>query len=423
MKTSSLSLRLLLVLLVLGSVHGHTARAADNPPARDAIVGDWQWNDGATVTMKEDGSFTGKTAKGNISGKWKLMDAAKKQYKLLWRINEEVAGMDTVALAADGQTLGGESADGKAVGGKRATANVTSPGDNTRPPGQQNPATTAGPSTNSGTTTTTGTRGGSSGAAGLPWPSFDFKLGTTDGKITIASTEANPLADMMKVKVGDRVVSINGQKTDGMNLENAQKLMRGTDGKAVNLEILRLADNSKVSVSMPGSSGSTAGRTTTTTTTTSVAPIPNDAHDIRIIGETEFIDDAVDPEEDPAEAKRRAANRKQAQTIIMRGAEYAEAGQWARAEAEYRKGVQLDPTRDDAWSGIGEACMAQKKWDDAVTAYRKVIDIWPDLGHSHADLALALLRQGKRDEALKEAREARRLGEEEHAVLKELGIK
>jgi hypothetical protein len=337
--------------------------------------------------------------------------------------------MDTVSLDKENQSLNGQSADGKPVSGKRMVAG--------QPPKLPGTGAVGNPPPTTGTTTTPGAGVGTSGGGGLPdflsGLNFGLQAALRDGKLVIASVKDNPFAAILKLKEGDRILTIDGKPTDGITEEKARELMRGSAGQPARLEILRQADKSRVSFTMPSAAMFRPPGTT------DVARIPtgqtpasreggtgNDTIEIHVAegGLIEGGDgDSHAAAADDRAAALRRANRKAAGEHILLAAELAEEGKWPQAETEYREGVRLDPTRDDAWSGLGEACDAQNKWADAAAAYRKAIELFPEDGTNHADLAHALLRQGLREEALKSAKEAIRLGLEDHPVYKELGLK
>jgi hypothetical protein len=108
---------------------------------------------------------------------------------------------------------------------------------------------------------------------------------------------------------------------------------------------------------------------------------------------------------------------------FAKGIEFAENRNWLQAEAHYREALRLNPNLDDCWHALGEAFFEQKKWPDAVSAYQQAARLQPTFGIYYADLAQAFLRQGRRPEAIKAAQEAIRLGEEEHPVFNQLGLK
>ncbi len=97
-------------------------------------------------------------------------------------------------------------------------------------------------------------------------------------------------------------------------------------------------------------------------------------------------------------------------------------GKWADSEPWYRQAIKLNPNSLDGHAGLGSALAMKGQFVEAEVEIRKAIAMNTNLGMYHANLAIVLLRENKRDEALKEAYEAKRLGVKEHVVFKELGI-
>jgi hypothetical protein len=120
----------------------------------------------------------------------------------------------------------------------------------------------------------------------------------------------------------------------------------------------------------------------------------------------------------------RAADRDQAAERLAKAVELLAAAKYAAAEVELRASILLNPTADDAWMNLGEACMQQAKWPAAVAAFRQAVVLQPEDPLYRADLAQALLKQGKRSEAVAEAKESLRLGMEKdvHPIFRELGL-
>jgi tetratricopeptide (TPR) repeat protein len=100
----------------------------------------------------------------------------------------------------------------------------------------------------------------------------------------------------------------------------------------------------------------------------------------------------------------------------------SEAGKWSEAEAAFRVALRRHPKLDEGWNGLGDVCFKQNKWRDAAQAYREAMRLRPEHSYYHAQLAGALLKLDRRDEAMREALEAARLGLEDHEVFDELGI-
>lgn len=118
------------------------------------------------------------------------------------------------------------------------------------------------------------------------------------------------------------------------------------------------------------------------------------------------------------------ADKKKAEQFRAKGGELMKDKKYTEAEQEFCKAVQLDPTSEDSWLNFGDACAEQNKWAEAAQAYRQDVKLVPEEPFYHAKLAFALLKQDMRDAAVKEAKEALRLGMPKgaHPVFKTLGM-
>jgi tetratricopeptide (TPR) repeat protein len=98
-------------------------------------------------------------------------------------------------------------------------------------------------------------------------------------------------------------------------------------------------------------------------------------------------------------------------------------GKLAEATAVFLQAVHLNPNDVLTWMDLGAAYIEGRQWAEAEAVLRVAVKVAPRLPFVHAALAEALLRQGRREEALKEATEAKRFGDKNSAILDELGLK
>ncbi|HET9983961.1 MAG TPA: BTAD domain-containing putative transcriptional regulator [Longimicrobiales bacterium] len=77
---------------------------------------------------------------------------------------------------------------------------------------------------------------------------------------------------------------------------------------------------------------------------------------------------------------------------------------WAGAEAEFRRAIELSPSGADAYDLYGRMCDALERYDDALSLHRRAQELDP-LAH-RVDLATTLIRAGRHDEAATEAARA-----------------
>lgn len=108
---------------------------------------------------------------------------------------------------------------------------------------------------------------------------------------------------------------------------------------------------------------------------------------------------------------------RQAVAVAAEAAKLMAVGEFARAEALWLKALQLDPNSVTAWLGLGRNYSEDDKNAEAVRATRVAVQLKPNDHGTHHALALALLLDGKREEAVKEARRAKELGDPEWELL------
>lgn len=77
---------------------------------------------------------------------------------------------------------------------------------------------------------------------------------------------------------------------------------------------------------------------------------------------------------------------------------------WAGAEAEARRALELSPNNADAYDLYGRLCASLERHDEAIAMYRRARELDP-MAH-RVDLATALLRAGRPEDALAPARHA-----------------
>jgi len=61
-------------------------------------------------------------------------------------------------------------------------------------------------------------------------------------------------------------------------------------------------------------------------------------------------------------------------TYLM-GESYRQLGQTKKAEQAFRRSLQLEPTRQDAWYDLGEILLEQQRLDEAKTAFQRVSEL------------------------------------------------
>jgi len=91
---------------------------------------------------------------------------------------------------------------------------------------------------------------------------------------------------------------------------------------------------------------------------------------------------------------------------------------WAGAEAQFKRALELSPSSPDTYDLYGRLCSALERYDEALAMQARAQELDP-LAHP-ADVATTLLRAGRYDEALEAARRAIALGRDSargHATL------
>jgi arylsulfatase A-like enzyme/Flp pilus assembly protein TadD len=73
----------------------------------------------------------------------------------------------------------------------------------------------------------------------------------------------------------------------------------------------------------------------------------------------------------------------------------------AKAGADFRKAVELDPKYASAWNGLGVSDSQTGDIDGAIAAWKKAVELKPDFGFALYNLGLGLLGRGDKAEALK----------------------
>jgi tetratricopeptide (TPR) repeat protein len=81
-------------------------------------------------------------------------------------------------------------------------------------------------------------------------------------------------------------------------------------------------------------------------------------------------------------------------------AAYGALGEFARAEAQFRRAVEQSPDAAEAHYNFGVALLAQQRSTDAVAAFERALAIAPWYADAHNNLGYLLLRENRADEAV-----------------------
>jgi TolB-like protein/Tfp pilus assembly protein PilF len=77
---------------------------------------------------------------------------------------------------------------------------------------------------------------------------------------------------------------------------------------------------------------------------------------------------------------------------------------WAGAELEFKRALELSPSNDDAYDLYGRLCAGLERYDEAIALQRRAHELDP-LSH-RMDMVTSLIRAGRYDQAAAEARDA-----------------
>jgi tetratricopeptide (TPR) repeat protein len=95
---------------------------------------------------------------------------------------------------------------------------------------------------------------------------------------------------------------------------------------------------------------------------------------------------------------------------------------WANAETQYKKALELDPVLMAAYGGLGNVYQALDKPDEAVKLFQAAAAAQPNNGRLQYDLGLFLWKKGKNEEAYEVLKKAAVLLPENHEIEYHLGV-
>lgn len=88
-------------------------------------------------------------------------------------------------------------------------------------------------------------------------------------------------------------------------------------------------------------------------------------------------------------------------------------GEYLDAERQFNTVVQLEPGFAHGWDGIGQALLFQGEFEESLYYFDKAIELRPTLAVAYSHRALARVNLGDFEGALRDARHAQRLNDEE----------
>lgn len=105
-------------------------------------------------------------------------------------------------------------------------------------------------------------------------------------------------------------------------------------------------------------------------------------------------------------------------TCVSLGMAYHVNGQDDKAVETYRKAIEFDPKKCEAYAAIGAIYLGQNKLSEAKNSFLKAIEITPKLAIAHANLALVYGLEGDKEKCLSELKAAEELKVENYGEFK-----
>lgn len=91
---------------------------------------------------------------------------------------------------------------------------------------------------------------------------------------------------------------------------------------------------------------------------------------------------------------------------LAQGEQHLDAGEWAEAEAAFRRALEAEPTSAAAHSKLGVALVHQRRLDDAEQAFTRAVGLNPRYAPAWSNLGNLYRETGRREEALEAYRRA-----------------
>jgi tetratricopeptide (TPR) repeat protein len=111
-----------------------------------------------------------------------------------------------------------------------------------------------------------------------------------------------------------------------------------------------------------------------------------------------------------------------AKLVFNYGLVYEMQKEWQKAEVQYKRSLELDPTLMQAYGGLGNVYQALDNPNEAVKLFQAAAATQPDNGRLQYDLGLFLWKKGKNEEAYEALKRAAVLLPENHEIDYHLGV-
>ncbi len=108
-------------------------------------------------------------------------------------------------------------------------------------------------------------------------------------------------------------------------------------------------------------------------------------------------------------AEKALALRPDYRGYVTLGRNYHLIGNDEKAEENYKKAIELNPKKGEAYASFGALLLGQKKYADAVTALETATDFEPKIAVIHANLAIAYHFVGETEKSEAEFKKAEEL--------------
>jgi Flp pilus assembly protein TadD len=124
----------------------------------------------------------------------------------------------------------------------------------------------------------------------------------------------------------------------------------------------------------------------------------------------------------PRTSENPPESRKQAYRLLRQAWDAQRNGEYATAEQNYRKALQLAPKSATLHSAYADDLLFSNNYPQAESEARQSLQLWPDNADAHARLALSLTAQKQFVEAEAESREALRIFPQHHSAMFALAV-
>ncbi len=112
-------------------------------------------------------------------------------------------------------------------------------------------------------------------------------------------------------------------------------------------------------------------------------------------------DQTLEAEVKGPDPERYAHNTDDWQSVMEQGAVHMGNGFFERARRRFRQATKLDPTRPEAYNGIGVTYYARNDYQEALRWYKKALEVEPNFGDAYYNMACIYALQRKKNLAFR----------------------